>query len=56
MDGFNALDRVVLILFAVIFYLSVRLLQRVEDDIREIKTDIDVRLNALERAYNESAN
>lgn len=56
MDGFNALDRVVLILFAVIFYLLVRLLQQVQDDIREIKTDIDVKFNALERVYHESAN
>lgn len=43
MSDFGAFDRFCLILFAVIFYMAIRLLQDVREDIREIANYIESR-------------
>ena len=56
---FDALDRLCMILVAVIFYLAIRIMQSVQDDVWEIRTFVEAaseRITKLEREAYDGSN
>jgi len=51
-NGMSTLDRFLLILFAVIFYMLIRFLQQTQDDIAFLARQMDERMTRCEVAMN----